>query len=150
MIKYYPATISYYEELLQLVLQFEKEKQTLYDKEDKIDNTKRQNEIKKDLKKYLKDATYNYFICIKNNIPIGYIFSCIADAYIGEGYINEVYVNPTNRNKGIGTKLIKKALAWLKQNNCTTIYLTVNKKIKTQYFLTKILASVFTRIVTLQ
>ena len=42
--------------------------------------------------------------------------------------IEAICVDEKNRREGIGTKLLEYAKKWGKENNCTDLYLTVNKE----------------------
>jgi ribosomal protein S18 acetylase RimI-like enzyme len=130
MNQFYSATKVDFDDLLKLIIAFELDKHVAYDKEDKIDQAKMLKENKKNLKAFLNDKTYNYIVCKRGNALIAYIFLSYADIYEGEGYINEVYVLPEQRKKGIAKKLLAKGIAWLQENNCKTIDITVNRKNK--------------------
>jgi ribosomal protein S18 acetylase RimI-like enzyme len=130
MIQFYKATTNDIGDLLRLMVDFEIEKRLLFEKDSKIDEKKITKEKRKDLKQFLKDDSFSFIISKQNNQPNGYIFLSYADFYEGEGYINEIYIIPTLRNKNIGGRLLAKGIIWLKQNNCTTIDITVNRRNK--------------------
>ncbi|MFT3947823.1 MAG: GNAT family N-acetyltransferase [Agriterribacter sp.] len=120
-----------FEPLLKLIVNFELDKQVSFDKSDKLDARKLLKENRKNLKKFITDKNCKYILCRQDGILNGYIFLSYDDnIYVGEGYINEVYVVPTQRRKGIAKRLLQKGLIWLKQRNCKTIDITVNKKNK--------------------
>ncbi len=65
---------------------------------------------------------------------LGYITINIAEKnnpsmrYRKQLQIEAICVDEKNRGKGIGTELLKYAKKWGKENNCTDLYLTVNKE----------------------
>lgn len=117
--------------LLELIIEFELDKQISYEKYDNVDRQKLLKENRKNLKKFLADKTYKYILCKQENELIGYIFlSYDNDIFVGESFINEVYVIPTQRRKGIAKKLLEIGLDWLTKNGCKTIDITVNRQNK--------------------
>jgi ribosomal protein S18 acetylase RimI-like enzyme len=125
------ATKDDFNSLLDLIIEFEIDKQTKYDKYEKFDIEKIKSDTKKNLKEFLKDTTYQYILYKIDTKIVAYLLMCYDnDLFEGEGYINEVFVSPTNRKKGISKKLMQKGLIWLKENNCKTIDITVNKQNK--------------------
>ncbi len=55
----------------------------------------------------------------------------------GWGFIREFYIIPTLRNKGLGSKMIKKVECLLKEKEVKNIYLTSNKNERTKQFYIK-------------
>ena len=130
MEKFNSATLEDYNILLNLVNEFEFDNQVSYQGIKNIDQKKVKSENKKYVKKYLQQKTCNYLLCRQKAEILGYIFLSIDQTYLGEGYINELYVLPTLRKNGFGTRLVKLGLKWLKEKNCKTISITVNRKNK--------------------
>jgi ribosomal protein S18 acetylase RimI-like enzyme len=122
------ATIEDYNDLLPLVIDFELDKEMSSADINKINKQKLMRECKKNLKQFLKDKTCLYLISKKMDKYQGYIFVSFDETYSSEGFVLELYVIPEERKKGIAKSLLINGLAWLKENNCKEIYLTVHKK----------------------
>jgi ribosomal protein S18 acetylase RimI-like enzyme len=125
------ASIEDYNDLLPLVIDFELDKEMSSANISKINKQNLLRECKKTLKKFLKDKNCLHLINKEGGKCQGFIFVCIDDTYSDEGYVLELYVTPEERNKGVAKRLLAKGLAWLKENNCKEIYLTVHKENKT-------------------
>ena len=128
--KYNSATLDDYKFLLNLVNEFESDNQVAYQNIKNINQKKIKSDNRKYVKKYLQEKTCNYIMCRQETEILAYIFLSIDETYCGEGYINELYVLPKQRQKGFGTKLTEMGLKWLKENDCKTICITVNRKNK--------------------
>jgi diamine N-acetyltransferase len=82
--------------------------------------------FQKRVQKFLNKEEKNIFIEIvktENGIPVGYCISTIEDT-IGE--IDSICINNLYRGKGLGEKLVKNGLSWLKSKNCKPIKLAVS------------------------
>ena len=60
------------------------------------------------------------FIAEENNDPAGI---CIATPYQESGYFGELIVAPKYRNHGVGTRLLRAAMDYLKSRQIKNIYL---------------------------
>ena len=60
------------------------------------------------------------FIAEENRDPVGI---CIATAYQESGYFGELIVAPRYRNEGVGTRLLRTAMDYLKSRQIKNIYL---------------------------
>ena len=130
MEKFNSATLDDYKTLLNLVNEFEFDNQVAYQDIKNIDQKKVKSDNRKYVRKYLQEKSCNYLVCRQNTELLGYIFLSIDETYRGEGYINELYILPKHRRNGIASKLLDRGLKWLKENNCTDICITVNRKNK--------------------
>lgn len=66
------------------------------------------------------------FIAVENEV-VGFIWvNYYHYAQETIGYIDEMIVKTTERNKGVGTELIKYAVNFLKQMNATSIFISVS------------------------
>ncbi len=73
------------------------------------------------MKKKSKSMTY---VAVKQNTIIGF-----SSAYINnhnEGFVEDLFIVEKYRNKSIGTKLFKKLLDWLQENEAETINVHVS------------------------
>ncbi len=130
MMTFCDATKNDFDTLLELIVEFELDKQISFDKSDKLDRQKLMKENRKNLKEFLADKTYKYILCKDDNILICYIFLSYGDnIYEGEGF-NEVYIIPTYRRKGIAKRLLQEGIEWLNKNKCKTIDITVHRQNK--------------------
>lgn len=80
-------------------------------------------------------ANEKIFVAKEDNKVLGYIIlgPIREDHKNGYNYRKQLelaalIVDDTTRNKGIGTALMKKALEYAKENNCTDVRLTVNEE----------------------
>ena len=80
-------------------------------------------------------ANEKMFVAKEDNKVLGYIIlgPIREDHKNGYNYRKQLelaalIVDDTTRNKGIGTALMKKALEYAKENNCTDVRLTVNEE----------------------
>lgn len=92
------------------------------------------NEVisKEDFERKIQDKTI--FVAKIQNKIVGYITFKINEKdnpimrYRKQLEIEAICIDEKNREKGIGTQLLKYAKEYGKQNNCTDIYLTVNEE----------------------
>lgn len=60
----------------------------------------------------------------------GYIGYCISTIMDGKGELESIHVNQTERGNGIGSKLARMHLDWMKESNCKVIGVTVSQENK--------------------
>jgi diamine N-acetyltransferase len=80
----------------------------------------------KRVSKFLTKEESNIFVEVISNTnekPVGYCVSTL-DGITGE--IDSICINQLYRNKGLGEKLIRNGISWLKSKNCKTIKLGVS------------------------
>ena len=71
------------------------------------------------------EDTLKITVAKSNDEYIGYCISTIVD---GKGEMESLHVNEANRGEGIGKKLVKKHLDWMKNKNCNVIGVTVSQE----------------------
>ena len=68
------------------------------------------------------------FIAKENNKSIGFIITtCICYAESRAGYIEELFVANDSRNRGIGKKLVSKALRWQRDMYSEVVFVTTDE-----------------------
>lgn len=87
---------------------------------------------KDEIKTIIDDDKYTIFVCLLENEVVGYIFTFIketkGDNIIKDHkslYIDDLCVNPQFQHMHIGSKLLKEATKYAKENNCYNITLNV-------------------------
>lgn len=115
----------YFEELLKLTIKFEKEHNPEKRPKTKSENKKLEKSERKYLKKNSKNKYYRYFLCAKGDKLIGHIWFGQQDSDRKKGFIDEVYIKPKHRKNGLATILIKEAIDWINEKNCSLIELDV-------------------------
>lgn len=73
-------------------------------------------------KNYIFDKNRLIYICKYNNIIVGYIYVYKENTL---AVIDALYVEKKFRNKGLATKLLKYALAWIKDKKCQFVEVSV-------------------------
>lgn len=125
------ATPEDFEELLKLKLEL-KESERKFNK-----NLPPVNKVKQHYKEYLsKDLSREnsaVFVAVEENQLIAMISARIYTAlaiYDSEkrGYLSNLFVKKEFRKKGIGTKLMQKAIAWLSSMNAKTAIAEIYKE----------------------
>lgn len=71
---------------------------------------------------------YRYYLCTLSGNIIGFIWFGQSDDNRAEGFIDELYVQAAHRREGIAKRLMKEALRWVKERDCTSVTLTVDSK----------------------
>ncbi len=72
----------------------------------------------------IKEKGYDYFLLVENGNNIGYMGLQVQDEQL---FLSKIYVSKECRGKGYGSKSFEFADKYAKENNCSEIYLTVNK-----------------------
>jgi diamine N-acetyltransferase len=68
----------------------------------------------------------NIFIEIVKNSEGAAIGYCVSTAEGTSGELDSVCIYPSYRGRGLGEKLVKSSISWLKNKNCKTIRLSVS------------------------
>lgn len=63
-------------------------------------------------------------VVMNDDVQIGYCISTVSKERIGE--IDSLYIDPHGRKQGIGTQLVKAALAWFSRQGCENVKLWVH------------------------
>ncbi|MCB0631719.1 MAG: GNAT family N-acetyltransferase [Saprospiraceae bacterium] len=113
----------HFEELFKLVMAFNYEHNR--DKYSKSDTDKAKIEERQYLKENSSSEYYRYYICATGNEFIGHVWFGQQDSDRGKGFIEELYVKPEYRKKGIATSLMKEAIRWITNKNCSSIEVDV-------------------------
>lgn len=80
-------------------------------------------ERKKDLIQKAEMSDLRVALCLNASFdPVGY---CVTTAQAGEGEIESIYVKDAYRNQGIGTALMRDAIAWLEVRGINRIRVSV-------------------------
>ncbi|WP_430883260.1 GNAT family N-acetyltransferase [Fusibacter sp. JL216-2] len=69
--------------------------------------------------------TLKITLCKENEVIIGY---CISSACQSVGELVSMHVDASKRGKGIGKKLVKHHLSWMKELACQSIGVTVSQE----------------------
>lgn len=123
--KYFYYESKYFEELLKLTIKFENEHNPEKRPKTKSETKKFKKTARKNLKKNSSSKYYRYFLCSKGNKLIGHIWFGQQDSDRTKGFIDEVYVKPKHRGNGVATILIKEAIEWINEKNCSLVELDV-------------------------
>ncbi len=97
--------------------------QILFSKWDRIDEADKMDKAwfnKKEATTYIKEEMehHKYFVAEEDKKIIGYLKCRIKERepfHEKVGYIDEAYVADEHREKGLGTKLLEKAIEWFKK-----------------------------------
>jgi len=82
------------------------------------------DEMKKSLEKNSEETHQKFFLCVFDDLPIGFIHASLRFDYVEGahsspvGYIEGVYVLPEFRKKGISRALTQQAENWAKEKGC--------------------------------
>lgn len=76
------------------------------------------------LKKAIKEEHYTYFLAYEGEVMIGF---CGVKPDGERLFLSKLYLKKAYRGKGYATILLKKAIAFAKEQKLTKIYLTCNK-----------------------
>ena len=72
----------------------------------------------------LKEEELQILVAESEDSIVGYCVSRLSKG--GKGEIDSLFVAEEHRKKGIGEALLKMSIAWLQENNCYPIQLTVS------------------------
>ncbi len=76
-------------------------------------------------------TSYFHIACYDGNMLIGYID--VVSNGVTDAYIQDLIVNPKYQNKGIGTELMNKTIAYLKEKNIYAISVLFEERLKEFY-----------------
>lgn len=82
------------------------------------------NERKEYLKRIAGDPSVGYWVTKDENGVIGFIYTRKKRG----NRIEALYVTPRSQNKGVGTTLMNKALAWFEDGSITTVVVSYNNR----------------------
>lgn len=114
--------------LTRLSLEFHK-LETRFD-EDVVVNEQSRKELGRQVKEIFKSPDQMIFVAQKDEEIIGYVVARFSPGLCTSGRINEILVTKSERGKGIGTKLVERALSLLKKKGVKRVKLWVYKKNK--------------------
>lgn len=125
---YFYFTSDYFEKLNKNSLKFTYEHDEKHAQKKGAEKEEFEKLERKYLKKNATNKYYRFYLCAVDDKLIGHIWFGQQDSDRTKGFIDELYVKPKYRNLGIATHLMKEAILWIKDKNCTAVELDVKLK----------------------